>query len=89
MNIEKRIDILVSGRLISVNHWRWYEENVPRSLWVIGRSHYDAHYVKLYQDLDAVIENTNVLECMTSPSEYIRECKKWYLRNKDCQRLKF
>jgi len=35
-----------------------------------------------YQEIDKMIKEANVAECLTSPSEYIRGVKKWFEENK-------
>jgi len=70
--LEDKIDSMTSainGDYSSVVHWRW--------------SHPGTAYPYLLWDaLKRIIEEASLAECLTSPSHYIREYRKWYEENK-------
>ena len=35
-------------------------------------------YTRIFQQIDSIIENADLVLCLTSKYEYVRECKKWY-----------
>lgn len=48
----------------------------------------DGHEGKsVWTKVDKIIEDSTLEECLTSPSEYIRECKKWFenKENRECK----
>ena len=70
--------------MIDINNWKW--EGVLRSSKNPNRDYNKYVYPKGTVDqalliIDEMIENADLSECLTSPSEYIRECKKWFVDN--------
>lgn len=72
MTIEQQISEILGFPLEeSSSFWSWY--GVPRSKNYATRS--------AYSKVDKLISEAAATECMLSPIEYVRECKKWYLKN--------
>ena len=60
----------------SIEEWTWPGEPLP----LVTRRVGDASL--LCQQINNLIKNYPLEMCLTSPSEYIRECKKWYEHKK-------
>jgi hypothetical protein len=43
----------------------------------------DACYFKYFKQIDDLIKEAEDVECLTSSYPYVRECKKWFLNNKN------
>jgi hypothetical protein len=50
----------------SIEHWEWNSVNVPFT------------HTTGYRIANKLILESSLAECLTSPSEYIRECKKFF-----------
>lgn len=76
-SIEKQIGVLTN--LESIHEWIWYgkplseikePDSHPVRSWPSFRS---------WSEVDLLILSAAAHECLTSESEYIRECKRWFL----------
>ena len=61
---------------VSIEDWKWKGE--PHSLyWTINPLIEEALRV------ERLIQEASLVLCLTSPSQYIREYRKWFERNKE------
>jgi len=44
----------------------------------LGTTYNSLVYTKIFQQIDSIIENADLVLCLTSKYPYIRECKKYY-----------
>lgn len=87
MSLEKRIDRRVFPTLgpkgATVVSWDWQERNDERIiLHIIEFNSPPNGYSNKYVEIFNEIKEASLTECMTSPSEYIRGCRKFYERIK-------
>ena len=68
MTLEEQIDKIVNGYYSSVIKWRWDWRSTSAN----------SHWHKHLNDAHRLIEEADLTECLTSPSEYIREYRKLY-----------
>jgi len=72
MTLEEQIDSLRPWYL-SCRTWLWYgKDSIHRGI----------RGIALDPEGDSMIEQAPLIDCLTSPSEYIREYRKWYEENK-------
>ena len=91
MSIEEQISKIT--KLDSINDWSWH--NSPLSqLPELARStatgltwHWPA--LRAWDDVDLLILEWPAEDCLRSKSEYIRECKKWFLSQSLEDNIKF
>lgn len=72
MTIEEEIDKIVP-RFSMRARWRGY----PTS-----QSGYTTYMTSPWKEIEALIEEASLEECLTSPSEYVREYKKFLLETR-------
>ena len=77
--LEQRIDYVID----SMNE-ETYNSWIPIVEWNGNRNfNSEAKYSNLtLKRIDELIQNATLAECLTSPSEYIREYRKWYEASK-------
>jgi len=78
LTIEEQMDAQLTKwwdrtrrRIPSCTEWKWYGDH----FWVIGNSQPEGRRI------EEIIKNSSISLCLTSPSEYIRERKMWYIEN--------
>lgn len=59
-------------QFLLIEHWRWTEYQPPSSF--------------LLRQVESLVKNTPTPQCLTSPSEYVRELKRWL--NSRCTEIK-
>lgn len=77
---------------LPVKNWKWEMGNTitgygiayrltrsPQPESVVHSS--SVEWDRFFVAADRIIKEASIEECLTSPSEYIRECKKWFMEN--------
>ena len=77
MTLEERINKLLKSRgLIPIEIFEWNEERgVPRSR---EKNNWTESLSSISEDIDKLIKEASVVEAMTSPSKYVRECWRYF-----------
>jgi len=80
MTLEQKIN-----KILGIDE---YIGNVPVELWLwtspspsnyVPKPHSTNPYGStIHKEIDGLIRKASPVECATSPSQYIRECRKWY-----------
>lgn len=67
---------------IDILQWTWLSQ--PRSVEILDYTNrLSLVTIEYCLRIDSLIQTSSSLECLTSTSEYIRECKKWMLQHPD------
>lgn len=76
--LERKIDILNEARGYSkITGWVWMGNPFSKIPAFIDTREDKSHF----EEVDYIIRMSSNILAMTSPSSYIRECKKWYIKN--------